>query len=105
MAFISLFALNYAKNNLGPKEVQAKEPVSDPARENRPSRSARPPVPNSTLQPEQTGSWVHLPFTMDSKGNITVVHPVTNAILPLKELDLKVRRQGRQIYCYLEDYQ
>ncbi len=67
----------------------------------RPAGSAPALQQNQTIQPEITGSWVHLPFTLDSKGNVTVIHPMTNAIMPLKEFELKVKRQGKQLYCYV----
>lgn len=98
MIALSLFLLNHARNNLGPKSLHAQPAQVTQQTEPQPHRtSPSPPAP----QPRKPGTWVHLPFTMDSKGNVTVIHPITNAILPLKEFDLEVKRQGTGLYCYL----
>ena len=100
MAGLSVFILNYAKNNLGPEELHAQ--TAEAAEQNTPAAptgSAPPPPPT----PAKSGAWVHLSFVMNSTGEVTVVHPLTNAILPLKEFNLEVKRQGTQLYCFIED--
>ena len=104
MAAFSLFILNYAKNNLGTQEAQANPAtITNQSADNQPGGTARSPVPNSTIQPQKRGSWVHLDFTIDTKGTVTIVHPETFAIMPLKELELEVKRQGTQLYCFIEE--
>ena len=103
MALFSLFMINYAKDNLGASSVQAQ--TSAPPTQSAPSPPAGSPAPATPMPPAQStqGSWIHLSFIMDSKGRVTVIHPLTNAIVPLKEFDLKVKRMGTQLFCFVED--
>ncbi len=102
MIGLSVSILNYAKNNLGPGDAIAANPakVSSPPPALLASGSAQPPAPQKPSFPP--GRWVHLAHTASSKG-VTVVHPLTFSIMPLKELDLPVKRQGTQLYCFIED--
>ena len=95
MICASIFMINYAKSNLGPGEVHAKSNNSGTSA----AGSASAPAPAYS----NPGSWVHLPFVMDASGNITVVHPITYAVVPLDEFDLQIKRQGTQLYCFIED--
>ncbi|MEH0020849.1 MAG: zonular occludens toxin domain-containing protein [Desulfobacter sp.] len=93
MAMLSIFILNYAKNNLGPGTVHAQSPKTTPAKSTTPADPTR----------EIPGAWVHLSYFMTSTGDITVVHPATQSLVPLQSLEMKVERQGTELYCFMED--
>jgi len=48
------------------------------------------------------GHWEHLAHVLKESG-VVVIHPITFAVIPLKEFDLKVKRQGTELYCFIED--
>lgn len=98
MICVSLFILNYARNNLGPDRVEASPRTAVPIS----STPTHQPIQEISPPARPRGTWVHLPHTYSSKG-FTVVHPITNAIMPLKEMDLEVKRQGTQFYCFIEE--
>jgi len=101
MAAFSLFMINYAKSNLGASSLEDQPAPQD-------TSSSTGSVPPPSQPPAQTeyrrpGYWVHLPFVMDAQGKVTVVHPITYAVMPLKEFDLEVKRQGTQLFCFVEE--
>lgn len=98
MVLFSLFMLNYAKNNLGASSVQAQPSKSTPH-----PVSGSDSTPSAQTAPSRTGHWITLSFVVNSQGEVTVIHPITNGIVPLKEFDLEVRRQGSQLFCFVED--
>ena len=103
MMAVSLFLLNYAKSNLGAsalgENARSQESSSTP-----PAGSAPNPSENTPVSPYSTnGRWVHLPHVMNSNNQVTVIHPITNAIMPLNEFDLPVKRQGTQLFCFVEE--
>lgn len=98
MGLFSIFILNYAKSNLGGSQAQAK--TSQQTTPNSSGGSAPADTPSVS---SQSGHWIHLSFIMNSQGEVIVVHPITNAIMPLVEFDMKVMRQGSQLFCFMED--
>jgi len=40
---------------------------------------------------------------MNAQSEVTVIHPITNAVMPLQEFDLPVKRQGIQLFCFVEE--
>ncbi len=84
------FVLNYALDNLGPQKAQAVTSVEN-NQKSIPRGSA-----GSAPSPVQEGSWIALPHVMSSKG-VTIVHPYTFAIMPLKDFEYPVKAQGTQL--------
>ncbi len=96
MACLTLFLLNKFRSSLGATEtVTGTAPPTNQSGQQSPA-SLPPPVQR------EPGAWVHLPHVYSSIG-FMVIHPITNAIMPLKEFDLEVKRQGTQFFCYVPD--
>ena len=99
MVVMAFFVLGYAKSNLGPKSAHAKTPVKTNVSNFVPADPVRPGASQET---KQDFHWERLSFIKSTKG-FSVVHPITNVILDLKELDLEVRRQGTSLLVKIPD--
>ena len=96
MVVLGGFVLNYAKSNLGPKSAHADSKFAVPKN----TTNSKSGSKNITTK---QGSWVRLNFILFDDGHINIIHPITNAIIPLKECDLRVKRMGSEIYCFIEE--
>ncbi len=88
MGVLSLFVFNYAKSHLGGGVVHAESSSSVPS----------PNVPDSKPK-EIEKQWRSVSYWMDKYGHVTVIHPLTNAFVPLNEFDMKVKVSGNDLYC------
>jgi len=86
--FFSIAAITYTKATLGGQSI--KKTVSG---ENLKVEKIGHASPIPSPVPE---IWIPLPHVMSSKG-VTIVHPYTNAIMPLKDFELPVKVQGTQL--------
>ena len=100
MASFSIFMINYAKSNLGASGLKDQPTSQDTASASAGSAHTKVPV-SSPYQ--RRGRWIPLSFVMDSEGKVIVIHPITNAVMPLKEFDMEVRVQGTQLSCFVEE--
>lgn len=54
------------------------------------------------LDTRAAGDWVRISHLMRSNGDVWVIHPVYNTIIPLSDMDLDVKVVGASLFAYLE---
>ena len=88
MSVLSLFLFNYVKNHLGGGVVHAENSNSVPG-----------PGGLSSKPKEIEKEWRSVSYWMDNYGHVTVIHPLTNAFVPLNKFDMKIKVSGDDLYC------
>ena len=85
MAVLAVFVLKYAKQNLGGGVAHAKTQKIEK---------------NQEIKTEQNKlSWKMLSYWVDQNNQVTVIHPITSAFVPLIDLEFQAKLMGTDLYC------
>lgn len=86
MAFLAFFIIGYAKSNLGGGVVQAqthKEKIN-----NKIKKISEPPM-----------EWRQVSYWTEGNHHVTLIHPITNAFVSAREIGLKLKLEGGNLYA------
>lgn len=99
MMILSLVMFGYVKNNLGGGVVHAKD--SSSISDSKEKDKVLPKEKKNVLPEEKEKEWRLLSHWMDRRGHVTVIHPLTNEFVPLKQFvsEMKVKVSGNSLYC------
>jgi hypothetical protein len=101
----SIFGFQYFMGRLVPDEVQASE-VSQvsPGPQVASNAVQGKKVFGSSVVVPDSSEWVRLSYVIYRGNQINVVHPITNAIIALRDIDLPVRQVGDTIFCDISKF-
>lgn len=93
MACASYGCYRMAINKIGPDKVEASSLDKVQAAELERAQSDTP----------KGMRWERIAHVMDSKGRVTVIHPVYNSVIPLQQCDLEVKVVGTVLFALVPD--